>query len=159
MKTAVSDREPAAQRREVATSFLKGLDLITLLARHPEGLSMPMLRQRLKFPRTSIFRMLSTVEVYGLVARKGNRWSATERFHDWCSRAMHREIKDRYHESLSVIAREVDELVELAVGECEGVRYIDWIQAGHPVMIDPLKSSLYPLHRTASGKLLLSQRP
>src|SRR5690242_15273433 len=93
---------PADQQRGVATSFLKGLDLVTLLARHPEGLSMPMLRQRLKFPRTSIFRMLSTVEVYGLVARKGNRWCVTERFHAWCSSTMHREIKERYHESLSV---------------------------------------------------------
>lgn len=159
MKTPVVQHEPAGHQRGVATSFLKGLDLLTLLARHPEGLSMPILRQRLKFPRTSVLRMLSTVEVYGLIARKGNRWCVTERFHDWCSRATHREIKERYHESLSLIAREVDELVELGVGECEGVRYIDWIQAGHPIMIDPLKSSLYPLHQTASGKLLLSQRP
>ena len=36
---------------------------------------------------------------------------------------------------------------------------IDWVQADHAVTIDPLKSSLYPLHRTATGKLLLSQRP
>jgi DNA-binding IclR family transcriptional regulator len=149
----------ATQQREVATSFLKGLDLLTVLARHPEGLAMPALRLRLKLPRTSIFRMLSTVELYGLIARKGNRWCTTERFHDWCSRDMHREIKERYHESLRIIAAEVDELVELGVGEGGGVRYIDWVQAGHPIMIDPLKSSLYPLHQTATGKLLLSQRP
>ena len=120
---------------------------------------MPALRQRLKLPRTSILRMLSTVELYGLVVRQENSWRTTERFYDWCSRDMHREIKERYHESLRLIADEVDELVELGVSEGGGVRYIDWVQAEHAISIDPLKSSLYPLHQTATGKLLLSQRP
>jgi len=143
----------------VATSFLKGLDLLTLLARHPAGMAMPAIRQRLKLPRTSILRMLATLELYGLVARQSAVWRTTPRFHDWCRCDMHREIKDRYHDILRQIATEVGELVELGVGEGDGVRYIDWVQAEHPIHIDPLKSSLYPLYQTATGKLLLSQRP
>lgn len=48
------------QKREIATSFLKGLDLLTLFARNPAGLTVPEIRQRLKFPRTSVLRMLGT---------------------------------------------------------------------------------------------------
>jgi DNA-binding IclR family transcriptional regulator len=147
------------QKREIATSFLKGLDLLTLLARKPAGQTVPEIRQRLKFPRTSVLRMLGTLEQFGLVAHQENVWCTTERFHDWCNRDMYREIKERHHRALHAIAGELDELVELGLGEGRGVRYIDWVQAAHPITIDPLKSSLYPLHRTATGKLLLSQRP
>lgn len=147
------------QKREIATSFLKGLDLLTLLARSPAGLTVPEIRQRLKLPRTSVLRMLGTLEQFGLIVHQEKSWGTTERFHDWCNRDMYREIKDRHHRALHAIAHEVDELVELGICEGRGVRYIDWVQAAHPITIDPLKSALYPLHCTATGKLLLSQRP
>ena len=147
------------QKREIATSFLKGRDLLTLLARHPAGLTVPEIRQRLKFPRTSVLRMLGSLEQFGLIARQENVWGTTERFHDWCNRDMYREIKERHHRALHAIAGELDELVELGLLESRGVRAIDWLQAVHAITIDPLKSALYPLHRTATGKLLLSQRP
>ena len=151
-------RQPR-QKREIATSFLKGLDLLTLLARNPAGLTMPLICRRLKFPRTSVLRMLGTLEQFGLVVHQEKTWRTTDRFHDWCHRDMYLEIKERHHRALRAIADEVDELVELGIGEGRGVRYIDWVQADHPITIDPLKSALYPLHCTATGKLLLSQRP
>ena len=152
-------RSTRSQNRSVATSFLKGLDLMTVLARRPEGLAMPTLVARLNLPRTSILRMLQTLELYGLAVRSEGVWRSTDRFHEWCSRDTYSEIKHHYHEAIRAIATEVRELVELGVSEGEGVRFIDWVQADHSLTIDPLKSSLYPLHRTATGKLLLSQRP
>jgi DNA-binding IclR family transcriptional regulator len=152
-------RANTSQNRSVATSFLKGLDLMTVLARRPEGMTMPALVSRLNLPRTSILRMLQTLELYGLAMRSDGVWRSTDRFHEWCSRDTYSEIKHHYHESIRAIAAEVQELVEMGVSEGEGVRFIDWVQADHAVTIDPLKSSLYPLHRTATGKLLLSQRP
>ncbi len=146
------------QKREIATSLLKGLDLLTLLARSPGGLTVPEVLRRLKLPRTSVLRMLGTLEQFGLIVHQDNLWGTTERFHDWCKRDMYREIKERHHRALHAIAAEVDELVELGIGEGPGVRYIDWVQANHPITIDPLKSALYPLHCTATGKLLFSQR-
>ncbi len=158
MRSSLSVPRPR-QKREIATSFLKGLDLLTLLARSPPGLTVPVICQRLKQPRTSVLRLLSTLEQFGLVAHEAKVWGTTDRFHDWCNRDMYREVKARYHNVLHAIAGEIDELVELGIGEARGVRYIDWVQADHPITIDPLKTSLYPLHRTATGKLLLSQRP
>ena len=108
--------DPVRQKREIATSFLKGLDLLTLLARHPAGLTVPEIRQRLKFPRTSVLRMLGTLEQFGLIAHQDNVWGTTDRFHDWCNRDMYREIKERYHRALRAVAAELDELVELGLG-------------------------------------------
>lgn len=147
------------QDRAVATSFLKGLDLMTILARRPQGLNIPTIVSRLKLPRTSIVRMLHTLEMYGLAVHEDKTWRSTDRFHEWCNREMYNELKARYHEVIRQVATEVEELVELGIGEGEGVRFIDWVQAQHSVTIDPLKSSLYPIHRTATGKLVLSQRP
>jgi DNA-binding IclR family transcriptional regulator len=147
------------QDRAVATSFLKGLDLMTILARRPEGLPMSLIMRKLQLPRTSIFRMLTTLQHYGLVAKKGRAWCATEQFYEWSSRDTHKEIVKRYGRVIHSVAVEVDELVELGIGEAGGVRYIHWEQPRHPITIDPLKSAVYPLHQTATGKLLLSQRP
>jgi DNA-binding IclR family transcriptional regulator len=148
-----------AQDRAIASSFLKGLDLMTVLARRPEGMAVPALVARMKLPRTSILRMLHTLEIYGLVVRTDGIWRSTDRFRDWCNRDMYGEIRARYRRTLEAIAKAVGEVVVLAVGEGEGVRFIDWVRPAETVAIDTLKSSLYPLHITATGKLLLSQRP
>ncbi len=146
-------------KRAVASTFLKGLELLTILARSPAGLPMSSLRQRSKLPRTSVLRMLSSLELFGLAARKGSLWRTTPRFHDWCHQDMHGELRKRYAQVLRRIAAEVDELVELGVAEGDGIRFIDYVQSKHHVVIEPLKTSLYPLRQSASGKLFLSQRP
>lgn len=150
---------PPYNKRAVASTLLKGLELLTMLARSPAGMSMASLRQRTKLPRTSILRILATFELFGLVARKGSDWRTTPRFHDWCNRDMHGELRKRYAPALHQIAGKVDELVELGVAEGDGIRFIDYVQSHHHVVIEPLKSSLYPLRLSASGKLFLSQRP
>ena len=147
------------QDRAIATSLLKGLDLMTIVARRPQGVTIPVIVGRLKLPRTSVVRILRTLEMYGLVVHEDKVWRPTDRFHEWCSRETYNELKSRYHEAIREIAENVGELVELGICEGAGVRYIDWVQAEHSVTIDPLKSSLYPLHRTATGKLIVSQRP
>jgi DNA-binding IclR family transcriptional regulator len=159
MSTPISAAATPYKKRAVASSFIKGLELLTLLARSPSGLSMSALRQRSRQPRTSILRMLSTLEFFGLTARNGALWCTTPRFHDWCNRDMHGELRKRYHAALDRIATEVDELVELGVAEGDGIRFIDYVQSKHNVVIEPLKTSLYPLHQSASGKLFLTQRP
>lgn len=151
--------EKGPQNRAVATSLLKALDLLTVLARRKEGLPVSIIVRKLKSPRTSVLRMLTTLEQYGLTARKGHIWCATEQFYEWSSRATHDEIKHKYESVISAIALEVGELVVLSIGEAGGVRYIDWKQGPHQIAVDPLKSAIYPLHRTAAGKLLLSQQP
>lgn len=143
----------------MATSFLKGLDMLTVLARRPEGLPVALIVRKLQLPRTSVLRMLTTLEHYGLVAKKGRQWCATEQFYQWSSRETHEEIKRRYSPLIAAVAAEVGELVELALGEAGGVRYIHWEKPQQAATTRPLNRAVYPLHKTAAGKLLLSQQP
>lgn len=146
------------QDRGIATSFLKGLDLLTILARQSEGLDASLLARKLHLPRTSILRMLTTLEHYGLAAKNGRWWWATEQFYQWPLRDTNEELRNRYRGVLCAIATKVGELVELEVGEARGVRSIHWEQGSQHVTVDPSKRTMHPLHLTAAGKLILSQR-
>lgn len=154
---ATKARSP--QNRAIASSFLKGLNLMTVLARRPQGLPMAILTRKLNLPRTSVLRMLATLEHYGLAAKVGKMWCATENFHDWTSRETHEELRSRYRPVIRGIAADVDELVELGVAESRSVRYIYWERGRQPATVDPVKAPVVPLHKTASGKLYLSQQP
>lgn len=70
-------RAMSGRNKQLATSFLKGLDLLTVLAREPEGLSMPALTAGIRQPRTTLLRLLVTLEHYGLVARHDAVWQTT----------------------------------------------------------------------------------
>ena len=148
-----------AQNRTIATSFLKGLDLMTVLARRPEGLPMSLLVRKLNLPRTSVLRMLATLEHYGLALKEERVWRATELFYEWSSRGTHEELRTRYAPVIHGIAHEVDELVELGVADARAVHYIYWERGTQPGAIDPARAPVVPLHKTASGKLFLSQQP
>jgi DNA-binding IclR family transcriptional regulator len=147
------------QDKAVATSFLKGLDVLTVLARRREGLTMTLLTRKLKQPRTTVLRLLATLESYGLVARNDRIWFATEQFYQWSSRETHREIAERYRPAMQTIAAEVDELVGIGIGEAQGMRYFHWEAGTQPGTTEPPDRDVYPLHRTAAGKLVLTQRP
>jgi DNA-binding IclR family transcriptional regulator len=149
---------PPFKKREIASSFIKGLEVLTLLARSPDGLTMPLLRQRCRLPRTSILRLLVTLEFFGLAVRKGAGWHTTQRFHDWCSRDMYGELRKRHRPVLSRVVADVDELVTLGVAEGDGVQIIDYLPPQHQVPVESL-GAFFPLHVTAAGKLILSQRP
>lgn len=132
---------------------------MTLIIRRPEGVPVAILMRKLKLPRTSVLRLLATLRQYGFVIKEGHAWRATEQFHNWGARDTDSELVNRYGGVVRAVSAELDELVELAIGEARGVRFIYWEQGSQPIGIDPLKSGMYPLHQTAAGKLLLSQLP
>ena len=79
-------RALSSQNRAVATSLLKALDLLSVIARNPKGMSVTQLVPELKVPRTSVLRMLQTFELYGLVDKTGRFWQTTDQFHHWAAR-------------------------------------------------------------------------
>jgi DNA-binding IclR family transcriptional regulator len=147
------------KRRALSTSVLKGLQILTLLARNPEGMTLADLGRRLGFPRTTLLRVLSTFELFGVAAKQGALWRATPRFFEWSSRDTHVEIRGRYAGTLRRVVSGCDEMVMLGVAEGDGIRFIDYAQADQPVLVAPPKQSLYPLQKSACGKLVLGQRP
>jgi DNA-binding IclR family transcriptional regulator len=132
---------------------------MTVLARRPEGLSMSLLTRKLMMPRTSVLRMLATLEHYGLATKVGRAWRFTDLFYEWSSRSSHDELRSLYRPIIHGIACEVGELVELGVSDSRTVRYIYWEQGTQPGVLEPIRATVAPLHKTACGKLFISQQP
>ena len=144
--------------KALSTSLLRGLDLLTLIARAPDGMSIPEIRSRIPWPRTTTLRFLASLQQYGLVEKIGSQYRVTSRFSDWTQEGYHDSLRCRYRAVLEAIAAEVDELTFLGVVEGTNVRHIDFVQSAHAVVVDPTPLKRHGLEKTAMGKLVMGQR-
>ena len=62
-------------------------------------------------------------------------------------------------ETLRKAVKAIDEMIMLGVAEGDGIRFIDYLQSTNRVVAAPPKNSLYPLSKSACGKLVLGHRP
>jgi len=147
------------ERVNAATTLLKGLDLMGCIARHPEGLTMKQLQGLINAPRTTILRLVQTLEDYGFVVRRQGYFIPAERFFAWTQRDNYDGLRARYRPVLERIAPEVKELVVLGVVEGRKLRHLDFVEWEHQIVVRPGLRERYALETTAMGKLFLSVRP
>jgi len=141
-----------------ASSLLKALDVLSVLAINPDGMAMNDLRHALKQPRTSLLRILQTLEHYGLVAQKSRLWKVTPQFHRWSDEDPAGRLKERHRERLEALSKAVQELVVLGVVEGGRLRHLDYVEWEHQLVVRPGLGRRFPLEQSAMGKLYLSQR-
>lgn len=141
-----------------ATSLIKALDLITLMTAHPEGLKTTALVEAIGLPRSSVLRMLGTLEAYGLVEKAGREARLTERFHLWAARDRYGMQKSRYRPVLEDVLAATGEVVLLGVPEGASVVHIDCLEGDNRIRVAPLRETRHPLECTAMGKLVLADR-
>lgn len=144
--------------RHLATSLIKGLDVLGLIARHPEGLSIQEIGALLPMPRTSILRVLSTLEHYGLVERKGKKNHPTAQFRGWVSGDPDRLLREKHHAALEAICAKTNELTILGVLDGGKLRHVDLVEGRQIIRLDPKLAAAHALETAAMGKLFLSQR-
>jgi len=149
----------ARSSRQLATSLFKALDILSAVALNPRGVTMAELTRALSLPRTTILRILQSLEVYGLIEHENHAFRVTPRFHAWTSADPFAELRQRMRPRLERLSREFRELIVLGVAEGNRLRHVDYVEWEHQVVVRPGLAQRYPLHRSAMGKLLLSQRP
>jgi DNA-binding IclR family transcriptional regulator len=146
-------------RRQLATSLIKGLDVLAVIAHRDHGADIRELTLALEMPRTSALRIVDTLIRYGLVERNESRFQATARFNDWTTSRLHQTYRQRYRILLEKLSESTGELVMLGALEGNHLRHLDFVQAPQIVKVDPLTSQHHVLHTSAMGKLYLTQRP
>lgn len=142
----------------MATSLIKGLDVLAVIAHRDNGATIRELTLALEMPRTSALRIVETLIRYGLVERNESRFQATARFNDWTTSRLHQTFRDRYRPVLQALAESTGELIMLGALEGNHLRHLDFAQAQQVVKVDPLISQHHALHTSAMGKLYLTQR-
>lgn len=142
-----------------ATSLVKALDLLTLLGGSTGGMAAQQLADAMNLPRSTVMRIINTLVEYGLVARRGRLYGATEAFGLWATQDRHAAFRHRYRRVLEEVAAAVGELVLLGVQDGAGVVHIDYIESDQAVRVAPAPATRHGLRRTAAGKLCLAMRP
>jgi DNA-binding IclR family transcriptional regulator len=89
-QTAVPD-EPAADQRYAAPALDKGLDILELLARDGEGLSLNEIARALDRTSSEIFRMVNALTRRGYLQQAGDRYSLSLKLFELAHR--HKPIK------------------------------------------------------------------
>lgn len=145
---------------DTASTVLKALDAMTILAGSREGLPLPELAQALDQPRSNVVRLLGSLQNYGLVIREGRAWKTTRAFRDWSAPPDRYEaLQRRYRRVLEDVAAGTGELTLLGLHEGNGVIHIDYIESDQRLRIAPAPATRHNLRNNALGKLALSRRP
>ncbi len=74
---------------ETASSLVKALDTLTVLAGQSNGIPLPELVRAMNQPRSNVVHTVNTLKQYGLIESRGHLLLLTPAFHDWARPGRH----------------------------------------------------------------------
>jgi IclR family transcriptional regulator, KDG regulon repressor len=137
----------------------RGVRILEILSRHPEGLSLTELAVALEAPAATVHRLLQSLRRGGYVARAAasgrHRLSLSliglayryVRALDW---------KRNYASVLEDVSAATGELTQLAVVSDGLLFFLDKVEGHHALRVASLVGTEAPVHATASGKVWLA---
>ncbi|MGL5019280.1 MAG: IclR family transcriptional regulator [Luteolibacter sp.] len=144
------------QDKAVSSSLIKALDVISFLSGHAEGLQLLELVDGSALPRSTVIRILQTLEDYGLVTKLGRHYLLTTRFRAWANPDRYSLLRMAYRPILEAISAEVKELVLIGLREGAAIIHIDYIDWDNSIPIAPIPHTRHPWDKHALGKLAMS---
>jgi DNA-binding IclR family transcriptional regulator len=135
----------------------RAAQILRALERDPGGLGLAQLAERVGLPRSTVYRIVTSLSAEGLVApsspngrvRLGPelvRLAEASRHERW------QELRPYMHKVFDAL----DDTVDCAILDGDQVRLVDQIPATHAFRAVSVVGSMSPLHCTANGKALLS---
>jgi len=138
----------------------RAISMLWVLRDHPEGLSLSQLAKETGLARSTVHRIISTLEAERFVASVGPNGKVRlglglASLGSAVSTDLRRELRP-YLEGLSL---EIDETVDLAVLDKDKALFIDQIAAPQRLQAVSGIGVTFPLHCTANGKAMLALLP
>lgn len=155
-----SERNDAGPR-----AILRVPDVLIAVAGEAEGLSLAALAQQLDLPKTSLHRLVRTLEHGGYLLREGGRYRPGPQSFRLAARiaqaAPAADFPACARPALEWLARESGETVMLMVLSEQGTEivYVDVIESEAPLRFTLRIGNRRPLYSVASGKLMLAFQP
>jgi len=146
------------------TSVERSLDILLLLAGSRDGLRPAEIASKIGADRANVFRILNAMEERDFVFRDAvsDRYKLTFLVTSLGFRHLEAAgVGEWAQPILDSLAEETQELVRLAVGETDRLRWVARAQGAErgTVVIDPVQGKQVQLHASASGKAWLAQLP
>jgi DNA-binding IclR family transcriptional regulator len=131
--------------------------ILRALAEAPTGLGIGELSRIVGLPRSTVYRIVSTLADDGFVTsgvgRRGLQLGP-ELAH--LATAAQRGLAETAHPHMERIARAVNETVDLAVFQRGNVRFVDQVVGNHRLRAEAVIGELFPAYCTANGKAFLA---
>lgn len=154
MQRRVLNEPPRVRTLELAC------DILECIGRsEPHGLALADLCKSLRLAKSTVFRLLATLEHRGYVRRDqtGNRYRLGVRTLELGMAVLnHLELRDIARPELEAIVAETGEIAHLAVLDQGEVVYIDKVEGQQPIRIYSRVGRRAPAYCTGVGKVLLS---
>ncbi|HVL26408.1 MAG TPA: IclR family transcriptional regulator [Thermomicrobiales bacterium] len=138
------------------------LDLLELLAQHPDGLTLSEVCAFAGWPKSSALALLRTLERrdYVLLAANGSSYLLGPRVASLGSAYLDRiTLAEEGLEVVRAVSRAVDETVHLAVLRGKEVLYVAKAEGGGQMRMVSAVGRMIPAHGTGVGKVLLANLP
>ena len=156
------NKEKSKQESSSVQAVGRALSLLQLVAESQNPISVGDLAERSHMNRTTVWRLIGTLENYGFVERdpltKGYQLGyAANRLAAQATN--YGPLIRRARTSMEKLREETEETVLLSVPKHDGTLTIDQIDPAHSVRLVDYVNAYLPLHCTSNGKLLLSLLP
>ncbi len=154
--------EPTTKSRYTIEALARGLEVLTLFTAARPALSFHEIVAELGLPKSSVFRIISTLEQQGYLehdAEKRRYRPGLKVFQLGFAALASLELPQLARPQLEWLAQRLDETVSLAVLERLDIIYIDRVRNRAIVGLVLGVGSRLPAHSTSLGKVLLAELP
>lgn len=164
-ESAGSGKAGRAGRMATVQSAARTVGIIKALLHSPKGASLTELSDGLSLHKTTVLRLLRTLEAEAVLERDrdSGRYRPTSRF--WLTIAMAfgdvQSIKDGVRELLTGLAERTGATAVLALPDEDQRRMVVvmYALASQPLLVDPGRVRVGPMHAASGGKCYLASLP
>ncbi len=149
-------REPT---QEETRTVAKALDILLCFSHNEPELSLTELSARLGIHKSTMHRLLGTLESKQFVQRdpETGRYRLGTRLVQLAFLVMeHNDLQQRARPHLYRLVEECQETVDLSILDGDSVVYLEVVESPHRVKLAARPGQRLPVHSTASGKALLA---
>ena len=138
----------------------KALDLIDILRASPQPLSLNELTLQLELTKSSVFRILHTLEVSGYIQRDSlGRYTAADDLQASAPGQLRAALVDAAMPCLKELSREFQETVSLAMRFENRVEVVGTIESPHLIRMGNTVGRIVPPHASSLGKAIAAFQP
>lgn len=131
----------------------KALDIIAILRSSAQPLSLNELTLRLELAKSSVFRILHTLEVSGYIHRdSAGRYAVAADLHVWAPGQLRAVLVDAALPALKDLSREFRETVSLAMRFENRVEVVATVESQHLIRMGNTVGRIVPPHASSLGK-------
>lgn len=158
----MSNLPPETDRKYIVPAVERAILILQLLGQEPDGLTISQITKRISIAKSTVFTILTTLSIYGMVERVENtgRYQLGIALFTLGSSVLERlDVRSRAYPILKRLAQETQLTTHLGIIDENEVVYIEKIEGQGPIQIQSAVGRRMGVHCTSLGKAILAQWP